>query len=90
MTDGRRWQKSSAPNSISFPGNWLARVSHAHGAENTESLKRVFPRFKKLCGEMFRRTAETHTAAEHFSLPFSEPGKTLMTDSLFVLRFSLN
>ena len=49
---------------------------------HTESVIRVFPRF---LGEMFCRTAETLTAAEYFSRPFSEPRKHLLTDSVDTL-----
>ena len=45
-------------------------------------IKVVFLWFRELLGEMFRRVAKTHSVADHFGWPFSEPGKTMSIDSL--------
>ena len=50
----------------------------------TEYVKRLFPRFQEWSGEMFCCTAEIDTVAEHFSRPFSEPGKNSV-DGLCIL-----
>ena len=51
--------------------SFISRPPSTH----TESINRVFPRFRDLPGEMFRHVAKAHTVAEHLSRPFSQPGQ---------------
>ena len=50
-------------------------ASEAITSVNYRVCQKSFPRFPEYSGDMFRRTDETNIAAEHFSGPFSEPGK---------------
>ena len=70
------WSISTIFMSISIPGHSI-RVGHhiLRGWLCAKSIRRVFPRFREWSGEMFCRTAETNTAVENFSRPFSETGK---------------
>ena len=60
-----------------------ADIDESNGAvrleedSNTESVQRVFPRFRESSDDMLRSTAKTHTAVVYVNCPFSEPRKTL-------------
>ena len=57
------------------PQDRLTGMNLKNWAPGLQSLPNVFPRFRGWISEMFRSTADTQTAAEHFSRPLSEPGE---------------
>ena len=57
---------------------------------STESVKRVFCKFPEFLGEMFCRMAKAHTVWQSISAGLSgNLGKTLLTDSVYVLQVYL-